>query len=79
MTFMNPKEGTGVRARGDLTPNRLVPSDPTAPLTPEQLIRAAKYLNGLTVQAEQRNSTHVFIPVHGAKRLVDALLTAGQP
>ena len=54
----------------------LTKPDPTAPFSPEQLVRAAQYLNGLTVQAESRGSTHVFVPTQGAKRLVDALLAA---
>ena len=78
MSYVNAKEGTGVRARGDLSPNLRSKSDTTAPLTSEQLVRAAQFLNGLTVQAAERNSTHVFVPVHGAKRLVDALLSASQ-
>lgn len=78
MAFANGKEGHGLGRRSDLSANPREATDTSAPLTPERLVKAAQYLNGLVVDAEARNSTHVFVPVHGAKRLVDALLTAGQ-
>lgn len=78
MAFVNGKEGHGVKRRRDLSANPRNPSDTSQPLTPAQLVRAAEYLSGLVAEAEERNSTHVFVPVNGAKRLIDALLTAGQ-
>lgn len=79
MVFMNHKEGTGIRARGDLSPNQRVVVDTSAPLTLEQLVTAAQYLNGLANQSRECGSHWVEIPLGGALRSVDALLTAGQP
>lgn len=79
MAYMNHKEGTGIRARSDLSPNQRVVINTTEPLTPEQLVRAAQFLNGLVFDARQRQSQFVAVPIAGALRLVDALLTAAQP
>jgi hypothetical protein len=49
MAYMNYKEGTGVRARGDLSPNR-----PTSAgrLSEDELITAAAYLGGACERGE---------------------------
>ena len=77
MAYVNAKEGTGVRARGDLSPNLRSASDRSKPLTSTQLHHAAEHLNGLIALAEKRDhATHIVVSLSGAKRLVDALLLA---
>lgn len=78
MPAMNYHEATGLRARGDLSPNpRPGASDPATPLTQLQLVDAARFLAGLARQAERARSQHVEMSVQGAYRLADALLIAG--
>ena len=77
MAYPNAKEGQGVRARSDLSPNQRSETDTTKPLTNKHLYDAAMHLNGLIAIAENRDrASHILVPVQGAKRLVDALLLA---
>lgn len=72
MTFKNYKEGTGVRARTDLSANA-VPGD-DGRMSLETFAKAADWLAGEVQTAKKRGSTHVFLPTNTADRLVSVML-----
>ena len=74
MVFMNRKEGTGVRARGDLSANAKPANDTMRGLTDEQLITFAGWMTRQVKLAEERGSSHVFIPIGYGRRVADAAL-----
>lgn len=72
MSYMNYKEGTGVRARADLTANALpVPSDR---LTKEDLVKAASYIIKQCEDAAARGETLVRFRIPVMLRIADAML-----
>lgn len=74
MSYVNYKEGTGVRARADLTANALPVSSDR--LTPEDLVKAAQYLIMQCESSAQRGDTLVRLRIPVALRLADAMLEA---
>jgi hypothetical protein len=83
MVFMNRKDGTGVRARGDLSANAKPAHDSTRGLTDEQLITFADWMTRQVKLAKERGSTHVFVPIAYGNGVADAALEIlhrrGQP
>lgn len=47
-----------------------------APLTPEELLKAAQYLAGIATQQEKQGHRVVTMPTATVRRLADALLSA---
>ena len=72
MSYKNYKEGTGVRARSDLTANTLPVSSDR--LTDEDLVKAAQYLIAESEAAARRGDTLVRLRIPVALRLADVLL-----
>lgn len=69
---MNYKEGTGVRARADLSANALpLPSDR---LTTEDLVKAAQYIIQQCEDSAARGDTLVRFRIPVMLRLADAML-----
>jgi hypothetical protein len=67
MAYVNYKEGTGVRARADLTANNLPQRE--GKLSNEQLVKVASYL---TKEAEAGHT--VYLRPELSMKLADALL-----
>jgi len=81
MVFKNAKEGTGVRARGDLSPHRFADRDPSGPWSGLDLLRVARFLNGLTVAADTKGASRLAVPTRTVARLLEyvaADLAAGR-
>jgi hypothetical protein len=71
MAFKNAKEGTGVRARGDLSPNPRKPRPSTAlVMDDDRLEQVAWYLIG---EADKARDT-VSLPKITARAVADAML-----
>lgn len=71
--FANYREGTGVRARSDLSPNpraeRVPVVDLNAPLTREQLFKAAVHLDNRCDEAERAGTDDVRLPVATVRKM----------
>lgn len=75
MAYMNYKEGTGVRARSDLSANAGV-GDESADgrLTTKELAEIANLITGMARQAERRRQPTVSIPLRTLRRIADAVI-----
>ncbi len=67
------KEATGVRARSDLSAN-MRPDEP-APMTLDDVVKAANWLGGKCRAGRDRRASQVCMPISTGERLVDAMLT----
>lgn len=74
MSYKNYKEGTGVRARADLTANALPVSSDR--LTREDVVKAATYIIQQCEGAAQRGDTIIRIRIPVMLRIADAMLEA---
>lgn len=72
MSYKTYKEGTGVRARSDLTANALPVSSDR--LTTEDLVKAAQYIIQKCEAAAQRGDTLVRFRIPVMLRLADAVI-----
>lgn len=72
MSYKNYQEGTGVRARADLTANALPVSSDR--LTTEDLVKAATYIIKLCEDTAARGDTLVRVRVAVMLRIADAML-----
>ena len=72
MSYKNYKEGTGVRARSDLTANALPVSSDR--LTREDVVKAAQYIIKLCEENAARGDTLVRIRIPVMLRFCDAML-----
>jgi hypothetical protein len=74
MSYKNYKEGTGVRARSDLTANTLpAPSDR---LTNEDVVKAAQYIIQQCEASAQRGDTLFRCRIPVMLKIADAMLEA---
>jgi hypothetical protein len=73
MVYKNAKEGTGVRARGDLTANQL-PQKAERPRTAEDLRNGAQFLNGMLKGAKEHKLDSVELVPRVVERVIDYLL-----
>ena len=74
MVFMNRKEGTGVRARYDLTANARSKEPPSSRLTDAEVITGAQWLMSQLRNAEAHGWTTIPVPIEYTRRLVDTML-----
>lgn len=75
MVYKTYKEGTGVRARSDLSANAKPVAD-DAPLTREQMVMAADHLLRLVKESTGEKKVSITLSNRAAQRIADALLQA---
>lgn len=72
MSYKNYKEGTGVRARSDLSAN-VIPAD-DGRMSLDTVVRCAEWLAGEVREAQRRKRPHVQITTQTANRLVAVMI-----